>query len=65
MDETLDQIKEKNIIDLLFVAINDLARYQSSPVVIANTNNILNGLVKEYNEKYPGQKDYTVPEEKK
>jgi len=60
MDETAEQIKERNVIDLLSVAIQDLSRYQSAHVVIANANSLFEGLVKEYIEKYPDQKDYTI-----
>lgn len=60
MDETAEQIKEKNVIDLLAIAIHDLNRYQSAVVVISNANSILEGLVQEYMEKYPEQKDYVI-----
>lgn len=60
MDETAEQVKERNVIDLLSVAIQDLARYQSAAVVINNANSLFEGLVKEYIEKYPEQKDYTI-----
>ena len=60
MDETAEQMKERNVIDLLSVAIQDLVRYQSAPVIINNANSLFEGLVKEYIEKYPDQKDYTL-----
>ena len=61
MEETIEQVKDKQAIDLLFVAINDLVRYQSAGPVVANVNSIAEAMVMEYVEKYPEQKDYQVP----
>lgn len=57
----MQRINDKQTIDLTLIALSDLERFQSAQPVIINMVGLYNGLVVEYSQKYPNQKDYVFP----
>lgn len=57
----VQRVHDKQTIDLTLIALSDLERFQSAQPVIANMVGLYNGLVVEYSQKYPTQKDYVIP----
>lgn len=56
----VQRIHDKQTIDLALVALSDLSRFQSAQPVIDNMIGLYNGLVMEYSQTYPHQKDYMI-----
>ena len=51
-EETLDQIKKMRVIEHVELAVSDLQKYQSSPIVVNTMIQLHDALVLEYNSLY-------------
>ena len=55
--ETVEQLKEQRILENMLIAINDLQRGGSSPIVVKALAGLYDSMMEEYNEKYPPEKE--------
>jgi|WetSurMetagenome_2_1015567.scaffolds.fasta_scaffold01641_9 hypothetical protein len=62
-DETIDQIKKMRVIEHVELAVSDLQKYQSSPIVVNTMIQLHDALVLEYNSLYTEEKKPAVEDE--
>jgi len=65
MEETVEQLKKKRVIENLELALVDLQRYQSSPIIINTIAQIHDMFAEEYNAVYAVPESPKVEDEKK
>lgn len=52
MEETVQQLKDARMIEHLGIALRDLERYNTSPIILQSMIQLQQALINEYNQKY-------------